>query len=58
MFFIRLRIIGESYFVLYVEISCIKNMLLFYSYIFCINIFLDVVYVFIYIYIDKNKVLL
>lgn len=57
MFFTRLRTIGVSHFVLHVEISCKKNMLLSYNYFFCTNTSSDVVHVSTYIYIDKNKVL-
>lgn len=58
MFFTRLRTIGESYFVLHVEISCTKNMLLSYSYICCTNTCSQMLYMYLQIYIDKNKVLL
>lgn len=58
MFFTRLRTISVSYFVLHVEISCTKNMLLSYSYIFCTNTCAQMLYMYLHIYIDKNKVLL
>lgn len=60
MFFTRLRTIGISYFVLHVEISCTKNMLLSYSYIFCTNTCAQMLYMYLHLYIyrDKNKVLL